>query len=168
MTAVFGDTGRRRELARGLAYWAARSGTLPGQPASKPQAGQGVAAALARVPLVPQSDRVNNGNIAQRLAPLQSSAGFAEAVAGLDLDAAPVGDAIAELALLACRIFVNEGKRNIALLPGVTGTLSLRSFAPFLDAAQLKLGLAFAFQNVAAFYAIRVRRTALEQSTPRR
>lgn len=145
---------RRRELARGLAYWSARRGSLPGQPGSTPKTGLGIAAAMAQVPLVPENKRVNSGNITQRLAPLQNNADFADAVGALDLTAAPVDDAIAELARLACRIFVNEGRRNIALLHGITGTLALRTFAPFLDTTQLQAGLAYAFQNVAAFYAI--------------
>lgn len=153
---------RRRELSRGLAYWAARRGTLPGTPASSPVTGLGVAAALARVPLVPEGERVYSGNITRRLGPLQGNAEFADAVAGLDVDAAPVAEAISDLAVLACRIFVNEGKRNIALLHGVTGVLALRSFAPFLDDAQLKAGLAYAFQNVAAFHAIQGAANGLE------
>jgi len=74
---------RERELAGGLALWAASYQVLPGDP----EGGAGTltpAEALTHVPLVPPSRRRNSGSITAALTVLEHEPGFPDAVAALD------------------------------------------------------------------------------------
>lgn len=74
---------RCRELANGLARWAATFQTLPGDPKD----GRGylkAAVALERVPLIDSTRRRNQGAITDALKVLDEQPGFAPAVAAMD------------------------------------------------------------------------------------
>lgn len=149
-----GDTPeRRRELAQGLAFWAARFERLPGEAGSAAQSGLDVVGALKAVPLLPVSER-KKGLIREQLAPLQQRPEFAAAVAKVDLDAQSFDVALAALASAAARVFAHGSGKDILLLHGITGTVALRQLAPLLDAGQRRDALGRAFHAVAAAYAV--------------
>lgn len=145
---------RRRELAHGLGYWAARNHRVPGVPGARAEDGLDVIRALDQVPLVPASKRKDGGLIIERLAVLENDAGFVDAVEAVDLGALPVEQAVHDLVAAAARIYVAQGANDITLLHGVTGTAALSLVLPYLDADAQRLGLGFAFATVAAFHAI--------------
>lgn len=143
---------RRRELAHALGYWACRHDLPQGPPGVRPVAGLDVVSALAAVPLLPE-DRRSGGIIIEQLAAVQGDAAFADAVAAVDLDALPHDDALHELVCAAARLYVHDGRNDIALLHGVTATSALGLMWPWLDDASRRLGLGHAFQTVAALHA---------------
>jgi hypothetical protein len=145
---------RRRELAHGLGYWAARNDRVPGVPGARAEDGLDVIRALDRIPLVPSSQRQNGGLIVERLAVLANDAEFVAAIEAVDLGALPVEQAVHELVAAAARIYVAQGDNDITLLHGVTGTAALSLVLPYLDADAQRLGLGYAFSTVAAFHAI--------------
>jgi hypothetical protein len=145
---------RRRELAHGLGYWAARNDRVPGVPGARPTDGLDVTSALANVPLVPDSRRKSGGLIIERLAVLEHESAFITAIEAVDVTALPVEQAVHDLVAAAARLYVREGSNDISLLHGVTGTAALSLVLPYLDTDAQHLGLAYAFQTVAALHAI--------------
>ena len=146
---------RRRELAHALGYWASRYDTLPGTPGKTPQSGLDVRAALAKVPLLPDGARIDEGLIKDRMTPLSSLAGFAEAIDAVDLEAVAVEDALTDLVTASVNLFVAGGCGDIVLLHGVTASSATRLLLPALDARGQRDALGYAYQAVAAAYAIR-------------
>ena len=143
---------RLREVAIGLGGFAAWSQPLPGVPGARAVSGYDVLTALEATPLVPAAQRVG-GNIYGRMAALKGRSDFTDAVETVDLAALPVTDAVNGLVSLAARIFVNEGKANIALIHAVTGTAALRPLLPLLSEADQRAAVGHAYQAVAAAYA---------------
>ncbi|MEX2236863.1 MAG: questin oxidase family protein [Dehalococcoidia bacterium] len=142
---------RLRELAEGLAYWAARYQTLPGTPS--PAGDLPPSEALQRVALLPEEQRGNDGLITEGLDRLH---GFPPFEAGVNAVAAP-GDADGFLSQLtetfAHAYLANAaGGRVIAFIHGVTGPATLRIIAPYLDPAARTAALVYAWQAGAAIY----------------
>ena len=80
---------RVRELAEGLGYWAATYNALPeSTPPARPVPGRRPSEAVASVPELPAGRRVSNGNIVERLAPLDGFPPFASVADAVD----PTGD----------------------------------------------------------------------------
>jgi len=156
---------RRRELAHGLGYWAARQDVrLPGEPGARAVAGLDVVTALSMVPLVPDARRVDAKLIVDRLAPLFDDAAFIAAIEAVDLDALPVEQALRDLVAAAARLYVADGRNEISLLHGVTGTAALTLLLPWLDAPARRLGLGYAFQTVAGLHATHSKRGGVPAS----
>lgn len=145
---------RRRELAQGLGYWAAKHQPLPGTPGARATPGLDVAQALAAVPLVPDAQRTKGGLVERQLDVLKGRAGFIDAVEAVDLDALPIDGAFTAMVASASRLFVHEGKRSILLLHAITGTSVVRLLLPWLDPAMQRQALGFAFQALAAAHAV--------------
>jgi hypothetical protein len=158
---------RRRELAHGLGYWAARFDRLPGEPGSRPESGRDVVAALERVPLVAESRRSGAKLIVDRLAVLEGDAAFVSAIEAVDLDAIPSEQALHDLVAAAARLYVHDGRNEISLLHTVTGTAALSLLWPYLDPAARRLGLGYAFQTVAAIHATHSLSSGVPGSVPR-
>jgi len=150
---------RSGELARGLAYWAARYLELPGNPRT---AGHlDLAAAVSGLPVAPVEPAA--GLITEALKThLGGEAGFAAAVGALRAPA----DVPADLAALArefTRIFLVYGrKRPIALLHAVTAPVAARSVLPLLPDQVARPTYDALWQVSAALYAVYAGRTTPE------
>jgi hypothetical protein len=129
--AAADTAGRRDELARGLAYWAAGYLELPGT--ARTGGHLDLTAALGGLPVAPQA--AGSGLITEKLkTDLAGQPGFSAAVGSLR----PPVDAVADLGDLArefTRIFLRYGRqRPIALLHAVTAPVAARSALPLLPA----------------------------------
>jgi hypothetical protein len=152
---ALGDTSaRRRELADGLAYWAADYMLLP---ASRRQPARAMPSqAIADVQMIPLQTRSGNfGSLTDRLAQLDSFEPFK-----LTLDAVdPTADAhafLSDLATTFARVFLanaNDHYTTIAFVHAVTGPSALRPLLPHLRGATVHTALAYAWQTAAAMYA---------------
>jgi hypothetical protein len=141
---------RRRELAAGLAYWAARHQALPRSEAAVDL--QPVGEALARVPRLPAGDR-RRGLIADGLRALDSFPGFGPAAALADLRGDP-GRVLSELcAATAAAYLANTPTGLIALLHGVTGPSAVRLLLPHLSRETTDVVLRNTWHAAAALYA---------------
>jgi hypothetical protein len=130
--AAAGTAGRRDELARGLAYWAASYLELPG--ATRTAGRLDLGSALQGLPLASRPPA--HGLITEALTTgLAGEQRFAAAVAALR----PPGDVAADLLALArefTRIFLAYGSEQpIALLHAVTAPVAARSVLPLLPDA---------------------------------
>jgi Questin oxidase-like len=143
--------GRRDELGRGLAYWAARYLALPGRP--RTEGPLGIAAAVGGLPVAAGEPAA--GLITESLAAgLAGQPGFAAAVNALR---GPT-DVPADLAALArefARVFLLYGRtRPIALLHAVTAPVAARSALPLLPAELARPTYDALWQVSAALYAV--------------
>ncbi len=143
---------QRRELAHGLAYWAASFQPLPGGPVARFGTAQDPLALLVGLDLLPGEHR-GDEMITDRFAALVEHRGIAGATMALDTsgDPATVLGQIVEAA--GVTLAVNAAPHSvIALLHGVTATVSLRSLLPFVPAWSISPILTYAWQFVAALH----------------
>lgn len=145
---------RRRELAQGLAYWAATYHALPSAAAAGPP--RAPAAALRAVPFLPTAQRRNAGSIVDALAPLADFAPFHPTMALLDVDAAPPEALLSDVTTaLAAAYLANVSPANlIALIHFVTGPSAVRLLFPHVAPATRRRLLAYAWQAGAALYCV--------------
>ena len=143
---------RRRELADGLAYWAASYYAFP--------EGAGVSVtpalpskALPSVASVPPERRVLNGFILARLAPLQSFEPFAGVAAMADTSGDP-SLFLSDLTETFAGVFLASVPPGsvIGFLHAITGPSALRLLLPYLPAASVPAALRYAWQGAAAHY----------------
>jgi hypothetical protein len=144
---------RRRELAEGLAYWAANYHPLP-ETRKGVGAGRRPSEALDDVSRVPAADQVTQGNITDRLQPVERFAPFAAAADLVDA----AGDASAFLSDLTeafAGVFLASvpPASLITFIHGVTGPSAVRLLLPHLDPAARAAALRYAWQGAAALYA---------------
>ena len=145
---------RRRELADGLAYWAADYFPLPADRRTPTRAKP--SDAIARVQMIPpDSRRGNSGSLTDALARLDSFPPFKDT-----LDAVyPTGDArafISDLTATFARVFLanaHDTYTTIAFVHAVTGPSALRPLLPHLRDSTARAALAYAWQAAAAMYA---------------
>jgi hypothetical protein len=140
---------RRRELAEGLAYWAARYQTLPSAPAMR--GNRSVIDALRAVPLVAPANR-QGFMITQRARTVETT-DFAPVINTVAVDGDP-GAFVSDVA----RVFVRQYTANadaaaIAFVHTVTGPSALRSLVPHLSPATAQDAMRYAWQACAAIYA---------------
>ncbi len=142
---------RSGELARGLAYWAARYQELPGPPVLVGPAP--VADALAGLPALPE-EAPTESLITDQVRHLDMVATpFEQAVAAL----APPEDLTAALDALAlggarAGLADAEGDHGIALVHAVTVPLALELVLPSLDPADRPAAFAYCWQAAAALH----------------
>ena len=152
--ALENNTARRRELADGLAYWAAEYMPLP---ASRHAAARAKPSqAIARVQMIPlETRRGNLGAFTDALAQLESFPPFKDTLDAVD----PSGDACAFLSDLTAtfaRVFLANAHdiyTTIAFVHAVTGPSALRPLIPYLRDNTVHEALAYAWQTAAAMYA---------------
>jgi hypothetical protein len=145
---------RRRELAEGLAYWAATYNALPESHDSSAH-GRRPSEAIAAVRAVPKENRVSYGNIVDRLRPLETFAPFAGVADLADAAGDPsafISD-LTETFATAYLVNVPEGGSVITYLHGVTGPSAMRLLLPHLDAASRATMLRHGWQGAAGVYA---------------
>ncbi|MFN0145145.1 MAG: hypothetical protein ACKVT1_01430 [Dehalococcoidia bacterium] len=154
-----GETAPRlQELARGLAYWAARYQALPGAPGG---GGLGVAQALSRVPILPY-DGHRRGLIFDEVRALDGWSPFGPAAGLLDTGG-DVSRTLSELtAAMAGLYLANNSHAPIAFIHGVTAPSALRMLAPSLPPETVRAALGYAWQACAALYATYGRESAGE------
>lgn len=143
---------RRRELAEGLAYWAANYHPLP-EARAIARAGRRPSQALADVPGVPAADQATRGNIVDRLQPVERFAPFVSAADLVDA----TGDAyafVSDLTETFAGVFLASVPPGnlIAFIHGVTGPSAVRLLLPHLDPAARAAALRYAWQGAAALY----------------
>jgi len=143
--------GRIREVGFGLAYWASRHHPLPGVPGSSPAPGLGPVALLADLPLVPPAER-SPGFFDAAVRVLDGRADFIEGIARLDLTLAPPSEMISDLCVEAARMYLAHPELRIAYAHCVTGPSVLRLLAEHLAPEDLRAGVGFAVQAVAALH----------------
>jgi hypothetical protein len=145
---------RRRELAHGLASWAARFERLPGRPGVRPVLGLDPAGTLASVPVLAASKRRDAFLLFERTRAVADLPGFAAAVEAADLDALEVEEAIGALAAACARAFLASPESGrFAYLHTITATSALRLALPALDEESRRQTLGAVFQVVAALHA---------------
>ncbi len=147
---------RRRELAEGLAYWAARYQSLPESPVADPKR-RLPSEAIRDVEPLPESRR-GHGFITDRLLALAESPSFAHVAELVDT----TGDAsrfVSDLTETFADVYLAHatGATTIALLHAVTGPSAIRLLLPHVDDAAAKAMLRYGWQAAAAIYAASAR-----------
>ena len=145
---------RRRELADGLAYWAAEYMPLP---AERQQPERAMPSdAIARVQMIPSTMRsATLGAFTDALARLDSFEPFKHTLDAVD----PSGDAgafLSDLTATFARVFLANARdtyTTIAFVHAVTGPSALRPLLPHLSDTTVRDALAYAWQTAAAMYA---------------
>jgi hypothetical protein len=152
--AIEDNSARRRELADGLAYWAADYLPLPAERHAPARAMP--SEAIARVQMIPQEIRHGNfGSFTDSLAELDSFAPFKQTLDAVDTS----GDAsafVSDLTTTFASVFLanaNDFYTTIAFVHAVTGPSALRPMLPHLSDATAHAALRYAWQAAAAMYA---------------
>ena len=145
---------RRRELAEGLGYWAAYYQPLP-ETKHSDETSLKPAAAIEKVPLLPNELRRRGGSIMVALRGLDAFQPFA-GVADLVQVPGNTDQFLSELTeTFATSYLKNVNHRSlITLIHCVTGTAALRSLAPYLSAATTQKMLRYGWQVAAGLYSI--------------
>ena len=144
---------RRRELAEGLAYWAATYNALP-EARERAAGGRQPSQAIEAVRAVPKEQRVSYGNIVDRLRPLDSFPPFAGVADLVDSTGDPssfISD-LTETFSTAYLVNVAEGGSVITYLHGVTGPSAMRLLVPYLDRPAVASMLRYGWQGAAGVY----------------
>jgi hypothetical protein len=154
-TLAIEDTpARRRELADGLAYWAADYLPLPAVRHTGARAKP--SGAIARVQMIPPEIRRGNfGAFTDALAQLDSFPPFNATLDAVDTTGDPSAF-LSDLTATFARVFLanaHDTYTTIAFVHAVTGPSALRPILPFLDDKTARAALAYAWQTAAAMYA---------------
>jgi hypothetical protein len=152
--ALDDTSARRRELADGLAYWAAEYMPLPAERYRPARAMP--SDAIACVQMIPQDiRRANFGAFTDALTQLDSFEPFKRTLDAVD----PAGDAstfLSDLTATFARVFLanaHDAYTTIAFVHAVTGPSSLRPLLPYLKDTTAHPALLYAWQAAAAMYA---------------
>src|SRR5262245_58706538 len=143
---------RRRELADGLAYWAAAYQVLPSA-AADAQRGRALAA-IARVPVVPPAARRFAGTITSSLVALDDFPAFAPVIDLLDVTGDP-GVLLSDLSETFVRVYLanaHDFLSAIVFVHSVTGVSAVRSILPYLPDATARDAIRHAWQGSCALY----------------
>jgi hypothetical protein len=154
---------RRRELADGLAYWAAEYLALPaGARAAHPGL---PSQAIGSIAMIPPAQRVNFGSLSGALGQLDTFEPFRAALGAVATGGDPHAF-LADLTATFARVYLgnaNDFLTTIAFVHTVTGPAALRPMLPYLPADTARAALAYAWQASAALLATFGSRTALPQ-----
>jgi hypothetical protein len=145
---------RRRELAEGLAYWAARYQSFPDTSEWRSDT-RLPSEALPAVELLAPSERIQDApSITDALAPLARSATFG-AAAGLVDPGVEGSRLISDMSETFANVYVAHAtpRTAIALLHAVTGPSAVRLLLPYLDDRARRPLLRYVWQASAAIYA---------------
>jgi hypothetical protein len=159
---------RRRELARGLAYWAARYQRLPGEPAAHAKPGRGLASFFRDLVLVAEPE-AREGFFFETVRRLDAVPEFAAAIEAMPCPADDEIDAfLQELRRRAATLYCAHPQARIAYVHALTLPTALRDVLGLLDANSGQRGRAalYVLQAVAALHAVygETRATAWEPS----
>jgi questin oxidase-like protein len=144
---------RVHELAEGLGYWAATYNALPEvSPPARPVPHRRPSGAIAEVPELPAGRRVSNGNIVERLAPLDAFPPFAAVADAVD----PSGDSgafLSDLTETFASVYLASVPPGsvITFIHGVTGPAAVRTLLPYLSPEEQARLLRYTWQACASF-----------------
>jgi Questin oxidase-like len=143
---------RRRELAEGLGYWAARHQTLPASGVARERK-ETPSRAIREVPTLPAGRR-RGGLITDALRALNDLPSFAE-VAGLVDSSGDPSRFLSDLTETFAEVYVAKAPSGnvIAWVHSVTGPSAVRLLLPYLSADSRADVLRHAWQAAAALYA---------------
>jgi hypothetical protein len=152
---------RRRELARGLAYWSARHRRLPGLPGTRPPAKARSAAAdadpaalretAATLPFAP----AHGESLSEAISRLEGFTPYREAVECFSMpDEAALDGFLARLCRVGARLYLGRPDARLAYAHAVTIPAAMRWLAPRIAPGDACAGAAFAYQAVAALHAL--------------
>jgi hypothetical protein len=156
---------RRRELADGLAYWAATYEELPERHAAGRDSGL-PSRAINAVPLLP-SGHGHFHTIVEALVQLDDFPAFAGTISLVDVSG-PVSPFLSDLTATFARAYLANARdivSIIAFIHTVTAPAALRTIARFLDTAGERTALPFAWQTSAAIYAVYAAKPPQPEST---
>jgi len=145
---------RRRELADGLAYWAAEYQALP----SRVRAAEPTlpSRAIARVPMIPPEQRGSFASLSAALGQLDAFEPFRDTLTAVDPQRDPTAF-LGDLTTTFARVYLGNARdflTTIAFIHTVTGPAALRPMLPHLSAPTAHAALAYVWQAAAALYAI--------------
>lgn len=141
---------RKRELAQGLGYWAARYYTLPGSPSAF-HAGHPPQAALELLGRLHGPDFDGSGPIIEQIKGLEEHPEFASAVDLADASG-DVSRFISGITETFAGIYLASPRNLVAFVHTVTAPSALRLLAPYLDGEDFRLAARYAWQACAAVY----------------
>lgn len=147
------DAARRREVAHGLAYWAARFQTLPGKPggASKDDS---LDAALEAWPLLGEPES-RDGYFFEIVRRLDAWAPFAEAVESIPLPTPACVDAwLDTLCRHAAGFYVAHPAARVAYVHALTIPSGLRILLPHLEEGDRVAACGYVLQAVGALHSM--------------
>ena len=149
---------RRRELARGLASWAAREQTLPGRPGARARAADRSRGLAAFFEALPRSDGGAGGDelfveAARRLDADRDFRASIEA-APTPAEGAEVEAWLVELARVGAGLYLAHPGARIAYAHAVTLPVALRELVPLLGAEPARAGAGYVLQAVAALHTL--------------
>ncbi len=145
---------RRRELARGLAYWSARYQTLPGEPGSGTARVGDIEEAFESWPLVREPD-ARSGYFFESVRRLDR---FPEFSAAIERFAPPhpaeLSAFLSTLCRLAASLYLAHPVSRIAYVHALTIPSAVRLLAPLLDESEGCRAGAYVFQAMAAMHSM--------------
>ena len=146
--------GRRRELAEGLGYWAARYQILP---ASDLKSSKQVlpSQALKQVQLVPADQRISGGSITRGLMSLDDFPAFAQAINLVDVSGDP-DQFISNLTETFATLYVENPSRRfiISYIHAVTAPSAVRLLLPYLTPEAKQSAMRYGWQLAAGIYSV--------------
>jgi hypothetical protein len=157
---------RRRELARGLASWAAREQTLPGRPGVRATAEGRSRGLEAFFEALPRSGGGRGAGAAgsaggdelfiEAARRLESDADFRAAIeaAPTPEDGADLEAWLVELARVGAGLYLAHPGARIAYVHAVTLPVALRELVPLLGAESARAGAGYVLQALAALHAL--------------
>jgi hypothetical protein len=141
---------RRNELARGLAYWAARYTELPEEVGT---GGLPLDEALRRVSIVPQDERPPVFLITAGIAPLAERPEFADVLGLLEVPE-DVSGVLSQLTRTFAELYLaHAASAPIVFVHSVTAPSAIRIIAPALPKGHVRRLVRYAWQANAAFLA---------------
>ena len=149
---------RRRELARGLAYWEARYQTLPGVPGRRSErsaGGTGLSGFFETLPLL-GDPTAREGLFFEAIRRLDAFEPFVTAIehAPTPRRDEDVGEFLAELARLAASLYLAHPESRIAYVHAVTIPVAMGDMIARLEEPDARRGAAYALQAVAALHCL--------------
>ena len=138
------------ELAAGLAYWAARYQTLPGQPTLSGRLA--LTDAVARLPRLDPTTVAPDPGIGSRLELLWQVSDLPDALAAWGPDTAPL-DALDDLVDQAAHVLLTRRREPIALCHAVTAPAAVRMIWTSIPTAQHHVTIASCWQLVGSIIA---------------
>jgi hypothetical protein len=145
---------RKRELANGLAYWAARYRELPVS-VRKSMMHSNVRDALTRIDMLPREKRPSSGSIDEGLDRLRELPSFASVIdfVGTSADPSPFVSEVTEAFAHVYLANARDTGRRIAFVHAVTGPSALRLIAPHVKPQTARAVERYAWQLAAGIYA---------------
>lgn len=148
---AYDSPGRRAELSRGLALWAARYASLP----VLPYAGQALelVEAVGRVPIVPKSERQSRGFLTDTVLQLADRPEFAPTIGLLSLEG-PIGPQLSRFTRVFAQMYLENARTPIPFIHSVTAPSAIRMLEPHIGEGGARDLLRYAWQAAAGFLAV--------------